>query len=260
MMQDALTDHSERSRIPGIQAIARAGAVLRALEHAPQGLGLIELSRAVGLPKSTVHRLVGALTSEDLLSTAPDGRIGLGAGLARLAAAERRSLPQRVRPALLELRDELGETVDLAVLDGTVLRFVDQLPGTHRLRAVSAVGAEFPLHCTANGKALLAAIDPADARALLPARLPKLTAATIATRTALMKELDEVRGSGVAFDREEHTEGISAVGAVVRDGGGAAAALSVPVPTTRFQGREQRYAKAVLAAARQASELLLGER
>jgi DNA-binding IclR family transcriptional regulator len=259
MMQDTLTDRPTVSRAPGIQSIARAAAVLRALEQVPDGLTLIELSHAVGLPKSTVHRLVGALTSEDLLAARPDGRIGLGGGLTRLAVARRKSLPGLVRPALVELRGRLGETVDLAVLDGAALRFVDQLPGDHRLRAVSAVGAEFPLHCTANGKALLAALEPEEALALLPARLPRHTPATITTRAALLRELEQVRRRGVAFDREEHTEGISAVGAVVLDAGGAVAAvLSVPVPTARFQGLEKRYESAVRAAAARASELLLG--
>jgi DNA-binding IclR family transcriptional regulator len=259
-MQDKPIDQSARARVPGIQAIARAGAVLRALEQAPEGLGLIELSQVVELPKSTVHRLVGALSSEGLLASGSDGRIVLGGGLMRLAAAQRRTLPQHVRPALIELREELGETVDLAVLDGNVLRFVDQLPGSHRLRAVSAVGSEFPLHCTANGKALLAAMDLDDALALLPARLARLTAATITSRAVLLDELAEVRRSGVAFDREEHTEGIGAVGAAVFDAGGVAAALSIPVPMARFSGHEQSYAKAVSVAARKATELLVCER
>jgi DNA-binding IclR family transcriptional regulator len=259
-MQDVSRDRSQRARIPGIQAIARAGLVLRALESAPDGLGLIDLSQAVGLPKSTVHRLVGALSGEGLVSTGPDGRIALGAGLTRLAAAQRRGLPRRVRPALLALRGRLEETVDLAVLEGEVLRFVDQLPGSHRLRAVSAIGAEFPLHCTANGKALLAAMEPEDALALLPARLARFTPATITTRAALATELEQIRRDGIAFDREEHTEGISAVGAAVLDAGTVVAALSVPVPTARFAGQRERYTKEVRAAARQASELLRGER
>ncbi|HEX4435929.1 MAG TPA: IclR family transcriptional regulator [Solirubrobacteraceae bacterium] len=243
------------ARQPGIQALARAGSILRALEEAPQGLGLAELAKAVALPKSTVHRLAGALASEGLVATA-GGRLVLGGAIPRLAAASRRTLPQRLRPALEELSAQLGETVDLAVLDGSAVRFVDQIPGSQRLRAVSAVGAGFPLHCTANGKALLAALDPEDARALLPARLPRLTSATIVSRAALSTELEEIRGRGVAFDHEEHTEGIGAVGVAIHDGAGPVAALSVPVPMTRFRGAEQHYAQAALTAALDASELL----
>ncbi len=180
----------------------------------------------------------------------------LGGGLARLAQASVAALPTRLRPALESLSRATGETVDLAVLDGDSVRFVDQLPGPQRLRAVSAVGAVFPLHCTANGKALLAALGPERARALLAAKLPRLTPHTITSHRALAAELDEAARTGVAFDREEHSEGICAVGAAVPGPGGPVAALSVPVPTPRFLGSERRLADAVRDAAREASALL----
>lgn len=244
-MQDDLPTSARQ----GVQAIARAGAVLRALEAAPAGLTLGQLSTAVGLPKSTVHRLVAALTEEDLAGAAPDGRIRLGGGLARLGAATRQALGQELMPVLQQLHAELDETVDLAVLDGTVARFVEQLSAPHRLRAVSAVGAGFPLHCTANGKALLAALSDEHALALLPPRLERFTPTTITSRAALLSELERIRRDGVAFDREEHTEGICAVGATVVDASGTAiAAISVPVPTPRFRGQEARYAKRLRAA------------
>jgi DNA-binding IclR family transcriptional regulator len=253
MMQDAV---DQPTRL-GIQAIARAGRVLRALEAAPGGLGLAELAAAVSLPKSTVHRLAAALSEEELVASAPGGRIVLGGGLARLAQASLAALPTRLRPALESLARATGETVDLAVLDGDSVRFVDQLPGPQRLRAVSSVGAVFPLHCTANGKALLAALGPERARALLPAKLARLTPHTITKHRAPAAELAEVARAGVAFDREEHSEGICAAGAAVAaPGRPAAAALSVPVPTPRFLGSEQRLADAVRGAALQASALL----
>lgn len=232
----------------GIQAIARAGTVLRALEAAPEGLTLAALAAEVQLPKSTVHRLVAALAAEELVATAPGGAIRLGGGLARLGAATRQGLRHELRPVLAALREEVDETVDLAVLDGPSVRFVDQLPAEHRLRAVSAVGVAFPLHSTANGKALLAALPPDAAAALLPPALRD--------RSGLAAELDEVRRTGVAFDRDEHTEGISAVGAAVLDATGPVAAISIPVPTARFARGEQRYADAVRRAAVTASQRL----
>jgi DNA-binding IclR family transcriptional regulator len=244
-------------RRQGVQAIARAGAVLRALEQAPEGLGLGELAAAARLPKSTAHRIVAALAAEDLVDRAGNGRIRLGSGIAKLAAARREALGERLRPLLLDLRRELDETVDLAVLDGPSARFLDQVPAPRRLRAVSAIGEAFPLHCTANGKALLSALPERAALALLPERLPRLTPSTIVSRKKLMIELEGVRRSGVAFDREEHTEGICAVGVVVSDGvDPAAAAISVPVPTQRFRNRERHIAAALRRAAGAASELL----
>lgn len=242
----------------GVQAIARAGAVLRALERHPRGLALGELAGAVQLPKSTVHRLVGALSTEELLSTQADGKIVLGGALVRLGAAGSQALQDELRPLLRSLREELEETVDLAVLDAGQMRFVEQLPAAHRLRAVSAVGARFPLHCTANGKALLAALPSDRALALLPPRLPRFTPRTIISRTALLEDLEQIREHGVAFDHEEHTEGISAVGAAVLGPLGPLAAISVPVPTARFAGGERRYAAAVARAARESADALAG--
>lgn len=234
--------------------------MLRAVAAAPGPVGLAELAATVGLPKSTVHRIVGALSAEGLLAGAPDGAIGLGAGLGELAAAAPDPLPERLRPLLQELSEQLGETVDLAVREGAHVRFLDQVQAGGRLQAVSAVGEEFPLHCTANGKALLAALPVEQAAALVPARLPRLTAATITSRRELMGELERVRAEGVAYDREEHTEGICAVGAVVRDGRGGLAALSVPVPSARFARGEARYAKAVAQMAQRASRMLAAGR
>jgi DNA-binding IclR family transcriptional regulator len=239
-----------------VQSIARAAAILRALEGAPDGLGLGRLAKRVGLPKSTVHRIAGALVEEELLSQSPDGEFRLGGGIARLAAAGREALADRLRPVLLELRRDLEETVDLAVPDGTAVRFVDQVPGPHRLRAASAVGEAFPLHCTANGKAILAAMPTDEAAKLLPERLPRHTAATIVSREELLAELAEVRDrGGVAFDHEEHSEGISAAGIAVVGETGPVAAISVPVPTQRFAGREQELSRSLRGARGRANRL-----
>jgi DNA-binding IclR family transcriptional regulator len=239
----------------GVQAIARAAAILRALEGAPQGLGISELAAATQLPKSTVHRLVTALAAEQLASQDGEGRVHLGSAIARLGAASREALGEQLRPVLLDLRRRLDETVDLAVLDGAAVRFVDQVPAPRRLRAMSSVGELFPLHCTANGKALLAAMPVEQVEALLPARLERFTPRTIVSRAKLLDELAQITQTNVAFDREEHTEGICAVGAVVGNGD-LPAAISVPVPVPRFYGREDELAAAVRAAATAASDAL----
>jgi DNA-binding IclR family transcriptional regulator len=251
-------NHPSRNRTGGIQVISRAAALLRALDGQPRGLSLSQLSERISLPRSTVHRLVVALEGEGFVAAAtPNGRVRLGTELLRLAEGGRRDVQRELRPLMQQLYDDLEETVDLAVLDGDHLRFIDQIPAPHRLRAVSAVGATFPLHCTANGKAVLASLDDASVTALVPARLSRYTQATITRRGALLAELSDIRDSGVAFDREEHTEGVSAGGFAVRDVSGTVAAISVPMPTQRFSGREGAIA-AALAAARVEAAALLG--
>jgi DNA-binding IclR family transcriptional regulator len=242
---------ADRIATGGVQVIARAAQILRALDGEPHGLSLSQLSERLGLPRSTVHRVVTALATEGLLAAAsPNGRVRLGPELSRLALASRRELRLELRPHLQRLFDRLNETVDCAVLDGDHLRFVDQIAAPHRLRAVSAVGATFPLHCTANGKALLAELSPEEVSRILPTRLRRCTDATITLRAELVAELHRVRETHVAVDREEHTTGISAAGIAIRDPFGALAAISVPMPTQRFEGREQEITDALSEARR----------
>ena len=143
-----------------VQVIARAAAILRALEEQPAGLSLGQISQRVDLARSTVQRIVAALAAEKLLIAAsPTGRVRLGPTILRLAVSARTDFVALARPFLVELSSELNETVDLATIKKDHLIFVDQVIGPHRLRAVSAVGETFPLYCTANGKAYLAQLD-----------------------------------------------------------------------------------------------------
>ena len=130
----------------GIQVIARAAKVLRALERRPDGLSLAEIAREVGLARSTVQRIVAALAAEEFVTEAQPGRgVRIGAGLARIAASLGSNIAEILRPHLHALCEEVGETVDLSVLSGGSAIFIAQVPGRQRLVAVSAVGARFPL-------------------------------------------------------------------------------------------------------------------
>ena len=145
----------------GVQVIARAAQVLRALEAEPRGLSLAQLAERVRLPRSTVHRIVSALAAEGLLMSASStGRVRIGPELARLAAAGAAEYWRPVEPFMRQLRDQLGETVDCGILDGTQVRVIHAIPASkHTLRAITDVGQAFPLYSTAKGKALLAATD-----------------------------------------------------------------------------------------------------
>ena len=232
--------------------ISRVAQILRALEYEHDGVTLSTLAERTGLPRSTIHRLLAALEVEGLVAPAPtSGRMRIGPELRRIADS-RPDLGAVLRPVMRTLFDELQETIDLAQLDGDHLRFVDQIAAPHRLRAVSAVGATFPLHCTANGKAVLALMDDDEVKALLPARLPRHTPNTIVTRRALLEELETVRQDGIALDREEHTLGICAAGFALRDAAGHSLAITVPVPRQRFDGRERELVARLRAAREQA--------
>jgi len=242
----------------GVQVIARAADILRALEGS-KGMSLGQLAGRVHLPKSTVQRIINALDSENfVVSASPGGRVRLGPALVRIAHSIRFPIAETARPYLRELSEKTGETVDLALLDGDKAVFVEQIPGSHRLRAVSAIGVSFPLHCTANGKAMLAAMEDASLSQLKKRmHLTAFTENSIQSWEKLEQELRRIRETGIAFDREEHSIGISAIGTAIIGFEGEIAAITIPTPTVRFIKKEPELAKA-LKRCREAVDRILG--
>ena len=230
-----------------IQVIARAARILRTLEDAPNGLSLGEISALVDLPRSTVQRIVKALADEQLLiSATPTSRVKLGPALVRLARATNLDISNMVRPYLEKMGQALEETIDLSVIEGSGAVFLDQLPGTHRLRAVSAIGERFPLHCTACGKSLLATLSTEKLNAVLAGPLEAFTRNTLTSGRSLKKEIDKIRSTGIATDMEEHTEGIAAVSVSFFDPTGRAYAISIPAPTTRFRRNRKKFTQSLV--------------
>ena len=243
-----------------VQVIARAAAILRTLEDNKQGLSLGQIALRVGLARSTVQRIVGALETERLVVAAsPTGRVRLGPALLRLAASVEINPARIARPFIAELSSALGETVDLAAVRRDQVVFIDQVLGSQRLRTVSAIGESFPLYCTANGKAYLAQLDIAEVERLVGRSFPPRTPHTLTRLDALLRELEEVRHTGFALDREEHTLGISAAGVALADALGNPIAISVPVPTQRFTGREGVIVETLLATRRALAERFAAE-
>lgn len=226
---------SAADRQNGIQVIARAAAILRTLETNRDGMSLGEIARSVGLARSTVQRIVNALAAEGFVSANGARSLRIGPAIAGLAAASSSNTANLVAPYLRALGDDVGETVDLALLSGGSATFVDQVQGRHRLVALSAVGERFPLHCTANGKAILACFSPEDADELIDKSLAEHPQHPLRDRRALLREIEEVRQTKLAYDLGEHGEGISAVGTALLDAFGRPVAISVPVPQQRFE-------------------------
>jgi DNA-binding IclR family transcriptional regulator len=246
-----------RTRKHSIQVISRAANVLRALEDEPSGLSLGEIAQRVGIARSTVQRIVDALRTEQfVIAASPTAGVRLGPALVRLAASASVEFDQITRPIIAELSQAVGETVDMSVLKGRSAVFTDQIQGSHRLRAVSAIGDTFPLHCTANGKAILSVLPDDKLKALLRMPLQKMTPNTITKPAELLREIEHCRRTGVAVDNEEHTEGISALGTGFIDPVGRAIAISIPVPTTRFKRIRQDLASRLLEARERILETL----
>jgi len=231
-----------------VQVIARAATILRALEEEHKGLSLGQIAQRVKLARSTVQRIVAALECEKLVIAAtPNGRVRLGPAILRMAASVRSDFLALARPFLERLSEELHETVDLAMIKKDHLVFIDQVIGSQRLRAVSAVGETFPLYCTANGKAYLAQLTDAGVEKLIGRSYEARTPHTLTRLDALVADLAAARRTGAAFDREEHTLGICAVGVMLHDPLGNPMAISVPVPSQRFEDRAALIAERLIA-------------
>jgi DNA-binding IclR family transcriptional regulator len=253
----ALSD-SSRAAVPGgVQVIARVAELFRALDGEPWGLTLTQLATRLELPRSTVHRLVGALATEGLLtSPAAAGRVRIGPEFARIASNSRLELRQQLEPLMRRVFDAIGETVDCAVLEGDQVRVQAVISTQHQLRAVAEVGVAFPLHCTSKGKALLAELDDDGVLGLLPGRLERFTPNTIVSRPKLLAEIAEVRRTGVAFDLEEHNLGICAVAIAARDPFGSLFCVSMPVPSQRFAAQKDAIVRALLEVRDELTEML----
>jgi len=237
------TSENATSRDEGIQVLRRAAAALDEIAAEPGRLRLVDVGERLGLAKSTARRLLVGLVEVGLASVDSQGRFSLGDRLLGFGRADGAHISAIFRPTIERVaRATDGETVDLSVLRGQRMWFIDQVESSHRLRAVSAVGMRFPLESTANGKAALAALDDADAQLVL-ARFSH----DVAER--LRGEISEIRRTGIAFDRDEHTSGISAAAIARRTQGDGVVAISVPAPTGRFCEKEQRITAALRRAA-----------
>lgn len=235
-------------------SVSKALELLEILVDNPDGeVSLSELSVQVGLPKSTVHRLVTELCQHGLA-----GRVGVkycpGFKLAELSArsqwSEHRELLTVATPVLEWLFEQAGKTVNLGVLRGFDVVYLEKIAGAGGSRVPSRVGARLPASCTGIGKALLAANGFADVleQGRLRGPLPRLTPYSIRDPKVLAGQLRVAERTGVIFDNGESHVGVRCVAApvVVRRRGVAAVSVSIFGSSTK----PERYAGYVREAAR----------
>ena len=220
----------------GAQAALRAIRLLKLFTTARSELQLAEICELSGLNKTTTHRLLQALYSEELLARNPaTGSYRLGPGLMALGvlALSSNNLRLRARPLLRKLADETGETATLEIpIDDTML-ILDEVTSKHFVGAVGNVGTRWPIHATSTGKALIAFDQHGPER--LGDKLSALTPQTITVHDVLQKQLGDIRRRGFAETVDELEDGFSGVGAVVRGSmGEILGAISICGPTQRM--------------------------
>lgn len=240
-----VTAHKEQNDRSGIQVISRAASILRVLKEAETGMSLGKIADRVGLPRSTVQRITSALSDEGfVIADANAGGLRLGPELSALAGAAQYNIVEHCRLLLNELTLKTGETTDLAVMRGIGMVFLDQVPGKHRLTTVSKVGEVFPLTTTANGKACLAELPEEEAAKLITNEWARN--GIHSDIDALLTQLKEVRATGLAYDLGEHSPDVSAIGIAFTDWSETLHAISVPVPTSRFEKQRHTIEAALL--------------
>ncbi len=222
----------------GVQSVDRAVRVLEILARTG-GSGVSEVAADLQVHKSTAFRLLAALEERGLVEQNSDrGKYQLGFGILRLASAipVRLDLVRQARPVLDELAAALGETVNLAVIREHYAVNVAEALGPASISAQTWMGQLTPLHATSSGKVLLAHLDEAKRDEVLGASgLPRLTEATITSRSELDSQLDQARRDGYAMTFEEYEVGLNAVAVPVLDYTGAVvAAVSASGPAFRL--------------------------
>ena len=247
-------------QVAGTAAFSKFMQVLQLVADAQEPLNIAALMRATGFPRPTVHRIVAALVAERLLVEQPLGStFALGPRLIQLASRSwgRSELRLAAVDELKRLRDVTGETVHLAVPNGTSMVYIEKLESPSAVRMASRIGTSVSLHSTAVGKAYLAALDDSAVKTLLKGLpMPRYTANTPVDLAQLRMLIREARERGWAVDNEENEPGIYCFGAVIRGMGGAPVA-AISVSTLVFRQKEDpqhNYVEPLLEACRVISE------
>lgn len=227
----------------GARTLMRGLALLELVAESPQGIGVSDLAAQTGLDRGTVSRLLATIRECGYVRQRPsDRKYSLSSKLTRLSQGYllQTDITLAARPMLLKLRDEFGETVHLAVRDGTRTMYADQVESDHAVRAVSAIGLALPLHVTAMGRAILAAMAP-DERALVLdlVRAEYMYDSFVRDGHRLDEELSAAQERGWAtVDRGDD---ITRIGAAIVDGAGEPiASVSVSGPTYRMKPVQDR--------------------
>ncbi|MDG4864340.1 IclR family transcriptional regulator [Streptomyces sp. T-3] len=250
-----------------VPAVTRALDVMELFLEGDGTLSAPDITRKLGLPRTTVHELVTTLAARSYLVQVPEqpGRYRLGVRTYQLGSryAEQLDLAAEGQQVAREVAETCDETVHVAILEDLDVIYIAKVDSIHAVRMVSAAGRRLPAHCTSVGKMLLASLpdDELDARLAEEGELAAMTHNSITDHDALRAALASIRERGIAHEHRESNPDVSCVAAPVRDSAGrVVAALSISVPMIRWnEDRETELAELAAKGARDLS-LRLGHR
>lgn len=241
-----------------VQSVERAFHLLELLAESGDS-SLTELSAAIDVPAPTTHRFLKTLVALGYVRQLPNRRYGLGLKLTRLAGRVDAQLGPIVAPHLDTLAREIGESANLAVLEGDMVVYIAQSPGRHAMRMFTEAGHRALTHSTGVGKAILAGLpDDQVARIVGRAGMPAATERTITDLARLRTELKRIRRTGYATDNGEQEPGVVCYAVGIPDVP-VSMAISVSGPAFRMTPALGKEAVPLLISeAKAISEELLG--
>jgi IclR family acetate operon transcriptional repressor len=232
---DEMTRSDGGSDRYAVRAVVRVMDILDLLQDSPDGRSLMEVSDAVGLPRSSTYRYLSTLETRGYVQRDGSGLYRFGLAFLPSHGRHLEVLAARARPVMEELRDRYGETINLGVLAGNRIVYLEILESNKAVRLAARRGDRDPIHSTALGKAIASHISTDAVVAILAAEgMSKRTSKTITDEERYLGELEKVRAQGFAFDLGENEEDGRCV-AVPFQNGRVLAAISLSAPAARLE-------------------------
>jgi DNA-binding IclR family transcriptional regulator len=250
----------QSSRQP-LQTVVKALDILRLFAVDREWLGVREIGRILELSSASVHNLLRTLAASGLVEqNAETKKYRLGLGLVKLAGTKlaQLDLVTAASGPMKTLMEKIGETITLSVLYGNDLLYLAKLESSKPVRVASRIGGGAPIHCSANGKALLAYRSESEIDKVLAGPLRRFTDQTETDPKKLRNEFKQIRSQGYAVDFGGYIEEVHAVAAPIRDQSGQViASIGIVIPGSRFpRAKMKDHAKLAKSAADQISASL----
>ena len=248
-----LAERPRKSKSAPVGVVGKVIQILERLDQAPAGLLLREIVTSTNINKSTAYRFLSHLESEGYVFRDSEGYYMVGPKLARLGngATYQATLCRTSAGILEKLCTDTGETVNLAVLDGSEILYLSVFESQHTFRMVSEVGRRRPLYCTALGKAVLAYLPPEQQKKIISATsYERFTPHTICSAEELDKDLHKIHRRGYALDDEETVVGARCIAvAILNRDHKVIGGISVSGPVVRVTKRQIPEIAALLRSA-----------
>ncbi|UJP09787.1 IclR family transcriptional regulator [Microbacterium sp. KUDC0406] len=242
-----------KSSASGVQSVERVFELLELITDAGGDVTLSELSASTDLPLPTIHRLLRTLVALGYARQLPNRRYALGPRLIRIGEGAARQFGALARPQLKSLVDQLGESANMAVLDGDMVVYVAQVQSQHSMRMFTEVGRRANVHDTGVGKAILAQLPNDTVRGIVGRTgMATPTEFSIGTVEDLIAELDRIRERGYSIDEQEQEIGVRCYAMAVPDAP-TLTAVSVSGPISRVT---EEFASRAIPLLRSAAEAI----